>query len=108
MEKNRFYAPGAPLGGDPWLWDFAMAGEVVAAEPTIPTRGSSTCPSSWRPTGTLVPVHLRLSSVTGGVHAVEAKINGTSVGSLMWSGRRARHPRRVKFQATRSSPWATP
>jgi hypothetical protein len=88
VEKNRFYAPGAPLGGDPWLWDFAIAGEAWPRSDD-PDSGSFDLPELMAPTGTLVPVHLRLSSVTGGVHAVEAKINGTSVGSLMWSGRRA-------------------
>ena len=28
VKKSRYYAPGAPLGTDPWIWDYAISGEA--------------------------------------------------------------------------------
>jgi hypothetical protein len=88
IEKDRFFAPGASPGGDPWLWDFAVGGEAWPRADD-PDAGSFDLPELSPGPDPLVPVRLRMSSVTGGVHAVEAKINGTSVGTVLWSGRRA-------------------
>jgi hypothetical protein len=88
IERDRFYAPGAPLGGDPWLWDYAIGGESWPRSDD-PGSGLFDLPTLDAAPGSLVPVRLRLSSVTGGTHAVEARINGVTVGSAMWIGRRA-------------------
>jgi hypothetical protein len=88
VEKDRYYAPGAPLGGDPWIWDYAIGGEAWPRADD-PDSGLFDLPALGAAPGSTLPVRVRVSAVTGGAHEVRAFINGVPVGSLTFAGRRA-------------------
>ncbi len=85
VEKDRYYAPGAPLGSDPWIWDFVAAGESWPRGDD-PDAGTFDLPRLDPAASGLVPLRIRLAGVSPGLHTVEAQINGVAVGSLMISG----------------------
>ncbi|HEX9709238.1 MAG TPA: C25 family cysteine peptidase [Candidatus Thermoplasmatota archaeon] len=87
VEKDRFYAPGAALGSDPWVWDFAVAGTSWPRDDD-PDAGLFDLPELDIAPDAIVPVRVRVASVFGGVHTAEARINGVSVGSVAFAGRR--------------------
>jgi hypothetical protein len=87
VEKDRFYAPGAAPGSDPWVWDFAVAG-TPWPRADDPDAGLFDLPELDTAPDAIVPVHVRVASVFGGVHTAEARINGVSVGSVAFAGRR--------------------
>lgn len=87
VERNRYYAPGAPLGTDPWIWDYAVSGETW---PRIddPTAGDFDLPELDALPAATVPVRVRIATVSPGLHTVDAEINGVSVGSVTFAGQR--------------------
>ena len=91
--KPLLRAGGAP-GHRPWIWDYVVSGERLAARPTIRPRAPSTCPSSTSIRSATVAVRIRMGTVSPGAHTVDAEINGVSVGSVTFAGPAGSHPLR--------------
>ena len=72
------YAPFAPQGADPWIWDFALQGTngPFAFDLPGPSPGSG-----------LVPLRIGLIGATEHLHTVRAEINGASVGEVVFRGK---------------------
>ena len=87
VERNRYYAPGAPLGTDPWLWDFVVSGEAWPRADD-PTAGTFDLPELDVDPAATVAVRIRMGTVSPGSHVVDAEINGVSVGSVTFAGQR--------------------
>jgi hypothetical protein len=86
IERQALYAPGAPLGASPWIWDFLASGEGWP-RPDDPNVGTFDLPGLAADAGGPVAVRLRLSGVTSALHHVGARLNGVAVGSLGFTGR---------------------
>lgn len=81
VEQNVLYAPFAPQGADPWVWDLLVAGEAAgpyAFDVPLP-----------RPPQLRIPVRVRVGVVGGSdhVHTVSASINGFAVGQVTFTGK---------------------
>ena len=78
MEQQNLYVPFDAQGADPWMWDLLVAGQG-------PTSYSFDLPNLNAGDG---PVPVRIGLVGGDSfgHAIDATINGVSVGSLSFNG----------------------
>jgi hypothetical protein len=81
VEQNVLYAPFAPQGADPWVWDLLVAGEEAgpyAFDVPLP-----------RAPQLRMPVRVRVGVMGGSdhVHTVSASINGFAVGQVTFTGK---------------------
>ena len=86
VERNTLYIASAPEDSDPWVWDLLFGdGSSWPYEWWDPTLGDFDLPGLTTGSGG-VRVRVRLLGRTEHEHAVEAFINGVSVGSLTFQG----------------------
>lgn len=85
IAPRTLYAPGAPLGGSPWIWDYLAAGEGWP-RPEDPQLGTFDLPRLAPGAGGKVALRLRLNAVTPGLHSVTAHLNGHLVGTRGFAG----------------------
>lgn len=82
IERNRFYAPFAAPGADPWIWDFI---DPFSSPQTI----SFDVPRLASPGTEPVPVRIGFSGAGAHNHTVRATLNGQAVGVTTFAGRTA-------------------
>jgi len=80
IERDRFYAPFAAPGGDPWVWDFVAA-------PTASRAWSFDLPRPAAAGTDPVSVRIGFSGFTAHSHTVRATLNGLPVGEITIAGR---------------------
>ncbi len=86
VTRRALFAPGAPLGASPWLWDYLAAG-VPWPPADDPEAGSFDLPRLAPQARGSVALRLRLNGVSPGLHHVSARLNGVAVGSVGFAGR---------------------
>ncbi len=85
--KSSVYVPNAPLGTDPWLWDF-LIGDGSAwpyAGTSAPNAGRFDLPGLVPSTGD-VPVRVSFWTANAVRHSISATINGAPLGSVEFDG----------------------
>jgi hypothetical protein len=81
VEENVFNAAFVPQDADPWIWDLIVSGVPAGPYPfdlpgLIPPRGP-------------VRVHVGVAGGSDHTHTVTAAINGVTVGTLTFTGKKA-------------------
>jgi uncharacterized repeat protein (TIGR01451 family) len=85
VERNAYYVPGVPAGGDPWVWDFLGDGPWPNPD-WDPTAGDFDLPGLLAGGSRTASVRLRVVGYTKHVHTLSAAINGVEVGSVTFEG----------------------
>jgi hypothetical protein len=88
IQKNTLYDPLIPFGTDPWLWDILLPGLGPWPYGGFggPDFGSFDLPSIPAGLTGNIPVHIQVLGGTYHQHQVVARINGTFIGTVTWSG----------------------
>jgi len=85
IEQTRIYAPNAPQGSDPWLWDLLWGDGSAWPYAWDPDAGRFDLPGLAAGSGD-VAVRVRLVGRTAHRHSVDASINGVFVGRVEFEG----------------------
>jgi hypothetical protein len=87
VEKSVLYLPSAPLGSDPWLWDFLWDGWPWPDPSWDPLAGHFDLPGlGGEPEGD-VEVKARFLAYSDHQHRVDVTLNGLFLGTLDHSGK---------------------
>jgi hypothetical protein len=87
VEKSVLYLPSAPLGSDPWLWDFLWDGWPWPDPSWDPLAGHFDLPGlGGEPEGD-VEVKVRFLAYSDHQHRVDVTLNGLFLGTIDHSGR---------------------
>lgn len=86
VERNRVYIPNAPVESSPWVWDVLGANAGSWPYATDPSAG--TFDLNKDASDALTPVVVSLAGWTDHQHTVTAHLNGFTVGSISFSGRK--------------------
>jgi hypothetical protein len=82
IEKNTNFVPSAPLDNDPWTWDFLFGnGYPWPYDDISSALAQFDLPGLQRPASPTVHVRFRFTYASPGIHDVEARLNGTTVGN---------------------------
>jgi hypothetical protein len=87
VERDSFFVPSAPQGGDPWLWDLLIGdGSVWPYPDWDPVAGEFDLAGLPDGLSGMVPVRIRVSGYSAHEHTVEAWVNGASIGRVRFLG----------------------
>jgi len=87
IEKSVLYLPSAPLGSDPWLWDFLWDGWPWPDPSWDPLAGHFDLPGLGGGAEGNVEVKVRFLAYSDHDHRVDVTLNGVFLGTLDHSGK---------------------
>jgi len=87
IEKSVLYLPSAPLGSDPWLWDFLWDGGPWPDPSWDPLAGHFDLPGLAADVEGNVEVKVRFLAYSDHEHRVDVTLNGVFLGTLDHTGK---------------------